>query len=68
MGASRQLKTIMVYKGVTAVSTADKLGKARQTFYNMLQRDVMKFSEVELIADALGCDIIFKDRETGKEF
>lgn len=68
MGVARRLKTIMVYKGVTAVSLAKALGKATQTFYNMLQRDVMKYSEVEKIADALGCDIILRDRETRQEF
>lgn len=68
MGSARRLKSIMAYKGVTAVSLAETLGKATQTFYNMLQRDVMKYSEVEKIADALGCDVVFKDRETGKEF
>ncbi len=68
MGASRQLKAIMAYKKITTVKTAEDLGKATQTLYNMLQRDTMKYSEVEKIADALGCDIVFKDRETGKEF
>lgn len=68
MGIAKRLKAVMVLKGLAVNKVATDLGKAPQTFYNMLQRDVMKYSEVEKIADKIGCDIILRDRETGREF
>ncbi len=66
MGASVHIKAAMVYKGITQSAFAESLGRNPQTFYNMLTRDAMRFSEAETIADALGCDIVFKDRQTGQ--
>lgn len=45
-----------------------KTAKSPNTVYNMLRRDNMTFATVEMMADILGCDIVFKDRETGKEY
>lgn len=45
-----------------------KVSKTPNVVYNMLNRDNMTFATVEIMADILGCDIIFKDRETGKEY
>jgi hypothetical protein len=44
------------------------VGKPPQTMWNQFNRNTWKFSEVEKIADLLGCDIVFKDRENGKEY
>lgn len=68
MGASIHIKTAMTAKGISQRDFAEKTGRITQTFYNMLNRDTMKFSEVEAIADALGCDVVLRDRETGQYF
>lgn len=38
---------------------------SKNVFYNKLNRDTMKFKEVEKIADLLDCDVVFRDRKTG---
>ena len=83
MGASKQLKMIMLDKDIKTRTFAemyqqrprnDGKGDAKKataspnTVYNMLRRDNMTFATVETMADILGCDIIFKDRITGKEY
>lgn len=83
MGAAKQLKMIMLDKGIKTTDFAemyyeipkqvdrDKTGtrkrsKSPQTIYNMLSRDNMKFETVENMAEILGCEIVFRDKETGK--
>lgn len=66
MGASLHIKAAMLYKGIKQSEFAESLGRNPQVFYNMLTRDSMRFSEAETIADALGCNIVFRDRETGQ--
>ncbi len=66
MSAGKIIKKCMVDKGIKSGTLAEKLGDNKQVFYNKLYRDSMKFSEVERIAEALGCEIVFKDKETGK--
>ena len=39
-----------------------------QPLSTKLYRDTMSYSDVEKIADALGCDVRIVDRETGKTF
>ena len=85
MGATKQLKMIMLDKGIKTREFAEryqsvpslinregksrkKTAKAPNVVYNMLRKDNMTFATVEIMADVLGCDIIFKDRETGKEY
>ena len=83
MGASKHLKMIMLDKGIKTKDFALKYqslprqtngdGKGKEKSLspnivsNMLYRDNMTFATVEIMADILGCDIVFKDRETGKE-
>lgn len=68
MGASKHIKRILFEKDITGGKFAEIIGKPTQSTYNQLSRDSWKFSEVEKIADLLGCDIVFKDRENGKEY
>lgn len=42
------------------------IGKDKQYIYNALHRDSFSYEMVVQIADALGCDVVFMDRETGK--
>lgn len=68
MGATKHIKICMVDKNIKSGEVAAKLGALPQTFYNKLARDTMRFSEVEEIAAALGCDVVLIDRETGKTY
>ena len=66
MGASKTIKTIMADKRIKSGRLAELIGREKQYVYNILNRDNMSYERVEQIADALGCDIVFRDRETGK--
>lgn len=67
-GASKRLKMAMLDKGISQVQFAEMIGKPTQSFYNMMNRNTMTFKTVEEFADALGCDVVLRDRETGKEY
>lgn len=64
MSASKKIKSVMIQKNIKPGAVADALGVDAQVFYNKLFRDTMKYNDVEKIADALGCDIVFMDRQT----
>lgn len=66
MGASKHIKIAMTDKEKKAGEIAEMIGLPAQTFYNKLSRDTMKFDDVEKIADLLGCDVVLRDRESGK--
>lgn len=66
MGAATHIKAALLYKDIKQIDFAQRIGKSPQTFYNLLTRDTMKYSEAEKMADALGCDIVFRDRVTGQ--
>lgn len=68
MGASKHIKLCMTDKDIKSGSLAEKLGSDPQVFYNKLNRDTWKFSDVETIANILGCDLLLVDRETGKTY
>ena len=74
MRASRKIKMVMAAKGVNIKTLAEMTGTGApslyQTFYNdeKSKRKGMTYEKVAELADALGCDIVFKDRETGKEY
>lgn len=68
------IQTIMKDKNVRAVDMANALGKSRQTIYNTLHNDKhtnkrgMNFENVAEFANVLGCEIVIRDVETGKEY
>ena len=66
MGAAKHIKTAMTVKGIKSGELAALVGKTAPNLYNILSRDVLRFSEVEAMADALGCDVVLRDRETGR--
>lgn len=65
-GASKHLKMAMLDKGITQIAFAEKIGKPKQSLYNMMSRDSMSYKTVEELADVLGCDVVLRDRETGR--
>lgn len=66
MGASKKLKKVMVDKEITQTRLAEILGKPFNTVRNTLFNDNMRFDTLEEFADALGCDVVLRDRETGE--
>lgn len=74
MRASNILKIIMKEKKLKVKDLADLMGKSDRTVYNTFSRDNlskgggMTFENVVEYAEALGCEIVIRDKETGKEY
>lgn len=74
MGVSARIKKVMKDKKFTAQKLADEIGISRRTVENTFFQDThgenfgMTFDNVIRYANALGCDVIIRDRETGKEY
>lgn len=67
MGASKKIKKALIDKGITRKQLAELLGyRGTTTIYNMLARDNMTFENIERWADVIGCDVVLRDRETGR--
>lgn len=66
MGASKKIKKILLDKDMTQVNLAALAGKDVQVLRNQLYRDNLTYSSVEYLCDILNCDIVFRDRETGR--
>lgn len=81
MGAVKHIKMAMLDKGMiikdlaelyvnTPKILADGTKKERkgslQPVYNMMARDNLTFDTAEQFAELLGCEIVFRDKETGK--
>lgn len=68
MGAADKIKEVLKHRHIKQYELAEMTGRNAQTLRSMLYKDNMTYATVEEIADILGCDIIFKDRKTGKTF
>jgi len=68
MGAKEKIRRAARRKKETYESIAKKLKMPLQSYANRLARDKMSFDYAEKVADALGCDVVFLDRETGEIF
>ena len=62
------IRSIMAKKNVKISQLAEMLGDNRQTLANTLQYNKMSLNKFADIADALGCDVVVIDRETGEMF
>lgn len=62
------IKTLSIYKGANLRKVLQCLVEERQysrayaNFYNKLKNNTIKFSEIVDIADTLGYEIIFRDK------
>lgn len=67
---SRQIKSLLAFKGSSAAQLAEKLQCTQANISQKFKRDNFSEREMQEIANALNCDlkISFVDRETGKEF
>ena len=50
MGASKQIKQVMIEKNIKVSELAEKIGMKPQPLSNKLFRDIMSYSDVEKIA------------------
>ena len=67
MGASKKIKLALLAKGIKQKELSELLGyNGENTVYNMLARDNMTYETVERWADAIGCEVVLRDRATGK--
>lgn len=81
MGAVKHIKMAMLDKGmiikdlaaayaekpkVMADGTIKEKSGSLQTVYNMMARDNLTFNSVEQFAEILGCEVVLRDKETGK--
>lgn len=66
MGASKKIKKRLIDLGITQLKFAEMLGKPEGTVRNTLVKDNMTISILEEYANALGCDVVLIDRETGE--
>ena len=68
MGMSEHIKNALKAKKLKIRDLAEMTDTPEQTLYNAMSRDSVPFKTVEMYADAIGCDIIFRNRETGEEY
>ena len=72
MGASKRIKQILIEEGLTQKQFADIVmpgsNANAQQVRDHLRRDSFRFSTVERWLDAIGYDIVFESRKTGKQF
>lgn len=70
MGASKRIKQIMIEKdtNVKELSSKTEIVSSPQALSNKLYKDNFSFSDVEKLAETLGCAVKIVDLETGKEF
>lgn len=74
MGAGKRIRQIikdkkMKFKDFAGMyNPGSKSENKAQVVSNMITRDNMTFATVEEMAEVLNCEIIFRDKETGKEY
>lgn len=68
MSATTAIKDILTDKDMSQIKLAEEINITRQNLSNKMNRD--KFSALELveIADALGMNLMLKDKDNGKEY
>ena len=66
MGASKKIKKILIDREMTQSDFADAIGKDHQQTKNALCRDTFQYNLLEQWLDAIGCEIVFRDKTSGK--
>ena len=66
MGATKHIKMVLVDKGIKVGELAAMMDISQPALSVKLSHDTMSFKTTEEIADLLGCDVVLRDRETGK--
>lgn len=68
MGAAKAIRKILIDKGLTITALAEQMDKPRQTIANTFQNDRLSVKTADEYGKALGCDMFFRDRRTGREY
>lgn len=68
MGAAKTIRKILIDKHMTITALAEQMGKPRQTVANTFQGDKLSILSALEYGEALGCKLIFRDEETGREY
>ena len=68
MGAVKHIKAALKAKKISQIELAHHIDKPLQSVYNQFHRDAMSFETLETYADAIGCDVVLIDRETGETY
>ena len=68
MSATTAIKDILTNKDISQMKLAEEINITKQNLSNKMNRD--KFSALELveIADALGMNLVLKDKDSGREY
>lgn len=68
MKTSTYIRTACAAREIKITELADRIGKTKQGLNQKLTANYFSVSDLQQIADALGCDLSvrFIDRETGK--
>lgn len=67
MGISKKFKMALLDKDIQQKELAMRLGyKGKNTIYNMMKRDSMTLATIEQWADAIGCEVVLRDKASGK--
>lgn len=66
MDAKTIIKKAMKHQNIKSGVLAGLLGMDYQAFCNKLSRGTMSANYMVEIANALGCDVVFRDRATGE--
>lgn len=66
MGSSEKIKQILKDRGMKQEDYAKLLGRDVQQVRNFLYRDNQTYKTVESWLDAIDCEIVIRDKLTGK--
>lgn len=63
-----KIRILVDRQGMTLAELAEKTGQSRQNLTNKLRRENLTDSEIQKLAQALGCDseVIFTVKDTGE--
>ena len=70
LSTSERIKIICKRKGIIMASVAEATGQSRQNLSNKLARNNFTETELQAIAEAIGCtyEAAFVDKETGEHY
>lgn len=68
MTIDRYIKTKIAERGITQAILADRAGlKSQSNVAMMLKNKGVRFTNLVAMLDALNCEVVFRDKETGEE-
>lgn len=68
MGAAKTIRKVMLDHKITITALAEQMDKPRQTVANTFQNDKLSVKSALEYGEALNCELLFRDRESGREY